>query len=114
MYAAVRLAVVAVVMAGVVLPLRVGAQSSATERLATPFVESGRPVTLEAPIFRPQGPPPFPVIVFHHGSTGRGEDPRKFNETWAPATLAKFFTDRGWLVVFPQPSWPGGVRRHLR
>lgn len=73
-----------------------------TERAPTPFVENGRPVTLEVVLYTPPGPGPFPAAVFHHGSTGNGDDPSLFRVTYTQEAIAKFFAGRGWLVAFPQ------------
>lgn len=73
-----------------------------SERIATGLREDGAPVRLEMVFFRPAGKDPFPTVVFHHGSTGRGDDPRRFGATWSPPRVARFFTERGWMVVFPQ------------
>lgn len=72
------------------------------ERAATPFVEDGVAVELEVVIFKPFGPGPFPTVMFNHGSTGDGSDPSLFTITSVTETVAKFFTDRGWMVAFPQ------------
>jgi dienelactone hydrolase len=72
------------------------------ERIPTPFVEEGRPVSLEVVVFRPFGPGPFPALAFHHGSTGTGDDPSLFRLTYVSETVAQFFTGRGYLVAFPQ------------
>jgi dienelactone hydrolase len=72
------------------------------ERSPTPFVENGAPVELEVVIFKPFGPGPFPTVVFNHGSTGDGSDPSLFTITTIAEPVAKFFTDRGWMVAFPQ------------
>ena len=73
-----------------------------TERIPTPFIENGKPVTLEVVIYKPPGNGPFPALMFNHGSTGNGDNPALFTSTWSSAALAKFFTDKGWLVAFPQ------------
>jgi pimeloyl-ACP methyl ester carboxylesterase len=78
------------------------AQTRSTERIATPFFEASRPVELELIVDTPSGTGPFPTIVFNHGSTGRGANPLEIKQTYAPEFLARFFTERGWLVVFPQ------------
>ena len=78
------------------------AQERSTVRVPTPFVEGGAPVTLEMVIYKPGGSGPFPTVVFNHGSTGIGNNPALFKETWAPERLAGWFTQRGWLVAFPQ------------
>lgn len=73
-----------------------------TDRIPTPFIESGKPVTLEVVIYKPQGTGPFPALMFNHGSTGSGDNPATFVSTYTSAALAKFFTDKGFLVAFPQ------------
>lgn len=74
-----------------------------TERAATPFVENGQPVTLEVVFFTPlAGTPPWPAVIFNHGSTGNGSDPSLFRQTFTSEPIAKFFADRGWMVAFPQ------------
>lgn len=78
------------------------AQERSTVRVPTPFVEGGAPVTLEMVIYKPEGAGSFPTVVFNHGSTGIGNDPKLFKETYAPERLAQWFTQRGWLVAFPQ------------
>lgn len=78
------------------------AQVRSTARVPTPFTEGGAPVTLEMVIYKPEGAGPFPTVLFNHGSTGMGDTPSLFKETWAPEKLARWFTQRGWLVAFPQ------------
>ena len=73
-----------------------------SEFLQTDLTEDGKPVRLEAVIFRPSGAGPFPLAVINHGSTGRGSNPRRFTETWFAPALADFLNDRGWIVAFPQ------------
>jgi dienelactone hydrolase len=72
------------------------------EFLETGLIEDGRPVRLEAVIFRPDGAGPFPLAVINHGSTGGGRDPAVAKQTWFAADLAEFLNERGWLVAFPQ------------
>lgn len=72
------------------------------ERAPTPFVENGMAVELEVVMFRPFGPGPFPTVMFNHGSTGDGSDPDLFGITTLSEPVARFFTDRGWMVAFPQ------------
>lgn len=74
----------------------------ATERAPTPFVEGGQDVTLEVVLYRPLGEGPYPAVVFHHGSTGNGDDPSLFRSTYVSEAVAKFFAERGWLVAYPQ------------
>jgi dienelactone hydrolase len=73
-----------------------------SEFLETELIEDGRPVRLEAVIFKPDGAGPFPLAVVNHGSTGRGRDPALFTQTWFAAELADFLNERGWMVAFPQ------------
>ena len=73
-----------------------------TERAATAFVEGASPVTLEVVVYRPFAPGPHPVVLFHHGSTGNGDDPSLFRITFESRAVARHFTARGWMVVFPQ------------
>ncbi|QWG12663.1 alpha/beta hydrolase [Bradyrhizobium sediminis] len=73
-----------------------------SEFLQTDLIEDGKPVRLEAVVFRPPGAGPFPLAVINHGSTGRGRDPGRFTETSFEIDLADFLNDRGWIVAFPQ------------
>lgn len=68
--------------------------------LETDLVEDGRPVRLEAVVFRPPGAGPFPLAVVNHGSTGNGAIPA--TATWDNAWLADELNVRGWIVAFPQ------------
>src|SRR5205814_2261442 len=52
-----------------------------SEFLQTDLIEDGKPVRLEAVIFRPSGPGPFPLAIINHGSTGRGTNPSRFTQT---------------------------------
>lgn len=72
------------------------------ERVPTKIFELGEQITLEMVTFKPAGPGPFPTLVFNHGSTGVGSDPSLFTSTVTSPALAKYFNDRGWMVVFPQ------------
>jgi dienelactone hydrolase len=72
------------------------------ERIPTPFTENGKAVSLEVVVFKPSGEGPFPVLMFNHRSTGRGDKPAFFTRTFTHHPIARFFTERGWLVAFPQ------------
>lgn len=78
------------------------AAQALSERVSTAMFERGEQITLEMVTFRPAGPGPFPTLVFNHGSTGIGNDPSLFTATVTSPALAKYFNDRGWMVVFPQ------------
>jgi dienelactone hydrolase len=58
-------------------------------------------VRLELIVARPQSTEPFPTIIFNHGSTGSGK-PSMFKRSVCPSTVQTYFTERGWLVLFPQ------------
>ncbi len=73
-----------------------------SELLQTDLVEDGKPIRLEAAIFKPPGAGPFPLAVINHGSTGRGTDPALFTATWVAIDVADFLSERGWMVAFPQ------------
>jgi dienelactone hydrolase len=72
------------------------------ELLRTDLVEDGKPIRLEAAIFKPRGAGPFPLAVINHGSTGGGTDPALFTDTWFSFDVAEFLNERGWMVAFPQ------------
>jgi dienelactone hydrolase len=58
--------------------------------------------------YKPAGSGPFPILIFHHGSTGRGTDPTAFARPYDPKVLAEWFTARGWAVMLPQRRGRGG------
>jgi len=69
----------------------------------TPWMEGGAAITLEMIAYRPlDATGPMPTVVFHHGSTGNGDDPSLFGLTYESLSLARFLTERGWMVLFPQ------------
>jgi dienelactone hydrolase len=84
------------------------AQEFASEMISTELREDGQPVRLEILIRRPDGPGPYPTVAFNHGSTGRGDDPALFRRSWTNLPAAKFFNEKGWMVVFPQRRGRGG------
>jgi dienelactone hydrolase len=69
----------------------------------TPWVEQGAAVTLELIVYQPlDAAGPTAAVVFHHGSTGNGDNPALFGLTYESQSLARFLTERGWTVLFPQ------------
>ena len=72
------------------------------ERVPTPWVENGKPQTLEMVVYRPLGSGPFPTLVMNHGSTGNGDKPERFANTWTNPELARVFVRKGWQVLYPQ------------
>ncbi|NND59242.1 MAG: prolyl oligopeptidase family serine peptidase [Gammaproteobacteria bacterium] len=71
-------------------------------RATTPFVDNGDPVTLEVVLFKPLNGSRFPLLVVNHGSTGFGNDPALFDDTYTNKSITRFFVERGWMVAFPQ------------
>jgi len=78
------------------------AWATPSEFLDTRLQEGGKPIRLEVVIKKPSGSGPFPLLVFNHGSTGRGTDPNLFTATYASPQIADFFVEKGWIVAFPQ------------
>ncbi len=70
--------------------------------LDTKFTEEGKPVRLETVVYKPNGDGPFPLLVFNHGSTLNGREPKRFRDTWSSFLLANAFVGKGWMVAFPQ------------
>ena len=73
-----------------------------------PVTVDGERVRLATITYRPAGAGPFPTLIFHHGSTGRGNDPSLFARPYDPRALADWFTARGWAVVLPSRRGRGG------
>jgi hypothetical protein len=107
-----------VALAALMLPGAKVAWTAPREFLSTALQEGGKSIRLEVVIKKPSGSGPFPLLVFNHGSTGRGTDPNLFTETYASPAIADFFVERGWIVAFsPAPrqrqiGWP--LRRGFR
>lgn len=55
-------------------------------------------LSLEATLFKPDGPGPFPIVIFNHGKE-RG-DPRQQKRS-RPLALAREFVQRGYAVLAP-------------
>ena len=73
-----------------------------------PLVIDGEQVRLATITYKPPGTGPFPTLIFHHGSTGRGRDPALFERPYDPKALAGWFTARGWAVILPSRRGRGG------
>jgi dienelactone hydrolase len=73
-----------------------------------PVTIDGQSVKLAVITYKPAGNGPFPTLIFHHGSTGRGTDPSLFARPYDPKALAGWFTARGWAVILPSRRGRGG------
>ncbi len=60
----------------------------------------GKPALLKTHVFFPPGPGPFPAAVINHGSPG--EPWRQFMAMPSYPAAARWFLDRGYMVVVPQ------------
>ena len=88
-------------LASLTRPAAVVAWSRGTsELLQTDLDEDGHPSRLETVMFKPPGPGPFPLAVFHHGSAGRNATPELVRQTWVSYEVADFLNQRGLLVAF--------------
>jgi hypothetical protein len=66
--------------------------SITSEMIATSLVEDAKPVRLELLVRKPDGAGPFPTVVFNHGSTGRGDNPARFRQSWSSQSAAQYFS----------------------
>lgn len=76
--------------------------SRTVERVTTPWKDGAKVQTLEMVVYRPLGTGPFPTLIFNHGSTGDGTRPDWFTFTSTSPDIARYFTNKGWQVMFPQ------------
>jgi len=72
--------------------------ASLNEQIISIPTDASGAITLETTIYKPDGPGPFPMIVFNHGKM-QG-DPRH-QERSDPLPLAREFVRRGYVVVAP-------------
>lgn len=63
-----------------------------------PLGPTGADGSLEATIYKPDGPGPFPVVIFNHGKE-RGEPRQQLRSR--PISLAREFVRRGYVVIAP-------------
>jgi dienelactone hydrolase len=80
------------------------ADSPAYETVWIPMTErsplgSPRELRLEAFLYKPSLPGPFPVLVFNHGSTGGGRVVPTSTVYFRYPEVARFFVERGWAVL---------------
>ena len=81
---------------------------SPVEQRMVPVSIDGQTVRLVVRIFRPDGDGPLPTLIFHHGSTGYGNQSLLFPRFWQPDTVIQYFVGRGWNVVLPSRRGRGG------
>lgn len=89
-------------------PLLLAGVAGAQEATLVPVTVDGERVRLEMRVHRPSTADQVPTLVFNHGSTGRGTDPRAFTRPIDFPEIAKFFVERGWAVVMPARRGRGG------
>ena len=88
-----RVVVCGVLMAGGSAYGQTKGQSHSYE---TTFYPSGR-LKIEAYVYNPEGPGPFPVVIYNHGSRGGHErEERPF------VYVGEMLVDRGYLVIVPE------------
>jgi dienelactone hydrolase len=80
------------VIAGLILTLCTAASSQVTESTVT-FPSGDR--TLHGILYKPQGPGPFPAVLYNHGSAGGMLSKQAFD------TLGPVFVARGWVFFGP-------------
>ena len=83
----------------VLVLLFAGFPAVAQERAMVPLTIDGETVRLATITHKPAGAGPFPILIFHHGSTGRGIDPSIFANVYEPRPLIDWFAARGWAVA---------------
>jgi len=76
-----------------------GAAPLAEQVLFVPVHGGGVDAELETTVYRPDTPPPWPLVVINHGSRGL-PDPHQ-QPRYQPVEVARYFLDRGYLVVAP-------------
>lgn len=76
--------------------------------LLTNITENGEAIELAVAIYVPDGDGPFPLALFHHGSTGSGTSERDFEWFFTNDWFADILNAQGWIVAFPQRRGRGG------
>lgn len=83
-----------------------------SELVQTGLIEDGKPVRLQFVTIKPEGPGPFPLLIFNHGSTGRGDVPAAARSVHLPHPIAQHFLENGWMIVSPHRrgrGWSEGL-----
>jgi dipeptidyl aminopeptidase/acylaminoacyl peptidase len=91
-----------------VVAVFVGSVTEAQETSMVPVTVDGQNVRLAMLIYKPSIEGKVPTLVFNHGSTGTGRDPSLFPKSVDFPQLARFFVERGWVVVLPSRRGRGG------
>lgn len=78
------------------------------EFLLTDITKGGETIELAVAIYAPDGNGPFPLALFHHGSTGSGTSERDFDWFFTNDWFADVLNAHGWIVAFPQRRGRGG------
>jgi dienelactone hydrolase len=73
-----------------------------------PVTIDGEHIKLATMTYKPEGSGPFPVLIFHHGSTDGSMEPAVLAQRFDPFVLALWFMARGWAVVLPSRRGRGG------
>ncbi|MDO9708590.1 alpha/beta hydrolase family protein [Paracraurococcus lichenis] len=71
-------------------------------------------VLLEATLFRPPGPGPFPLVLFSHGQPPGGEAGRRQMQRPRYLPASRFFTGQGFAVLLPVRRGFGGSEGEYR
>jgi len=82
--------------------------NTTTEERMVPVVIDGESVQLAFRIYRPVIDEPLPTLIFHHGSTGDGRDPARFDFFQAFEPVVTHFVRRGFAVILPSRRGRGG------
>jgi dienelactone hydrolase len=90
------------------VPLLGASASWAQGARMVPVTIDGQTVHLEMRVYQPATAGAVPTLVFNHGSTGRGSDPRSFTRPIDYPEVARIFVERGWAVVMPARRGRGG------
>lgn len=83
------------------------AKATIEERMV-PVVIDGEQVQLAFRIYRPVIDEPLPTLIFHHGSTGDGRDPARFDFFQSFEPVVTHFVRRGFVVILPSRRGRGG------
>jgi pimeloyl-ACP methyl ester carboxylesterase len=83
-----------------------------SERITTGLIEDGQTVHLQIIVSKPRGKGPFPLLVFNHGSVGRGQNEAAARAVRVFHPVTQYFLSKGWMVVVPQRrgrGWSDGL-----